>query len=259
MEITSYKPGTPSWIDLGSPNTDESAAFYGELFGWEVLPSMPDSGGYRICHYNGRPVAAFGVQTQSDVPPYWTTYVSVTDADATVKAVETAGGTVLLAPMEVPTQGRFAMFADPNGAVFSVWQPNQFAGAGVVNEPNTLTWNELTTRNTDRSIVFYSEVFGWTADAMPMGDGVNYTVWMLEGGPVGGMLPMGEMFPPEVPPFWQVYFSVADTDATLAKARELGGSVVDGPSDTPQGRMAVLRDPHGAMFAVIAMPPPSEG
>lgn len=253
MEITSYKPGTPSWIDLGSPNTDESAAFYGGLFGWDVQAAMPDSGGYRICHHNGRPVAAFGGQTQPDIPPYWTTYVSVSDADAATKAVETYGGTVLAPPMDVFTQGRMAVFADPNGAVFSVWQPKDFAGAGVVNEPNTLTWNELTTRDADRAIVFYSGVFGWTADAMPMGEGVDYTVWMVDGGPVGGMLPMGDMFPAEVPPFWQVYFSVVDTDATLAKARELGGSVLDGPTDTPQGRMAVLRDPHGAMFAVIAM------
>lgn len=257
MEMSSYKPGTPSWIDLGSPNIDESAAFYGELFGWEVLPAMPDSGGYRICHYNGRPVAAFGAQTQPDIPPYWTTYVSVTDADAVVKAVETAGGTVLATPMEVPTQGRLAVFADPNGAVFSVWQPDQFVGAGVVNEPNTLTWNELTTRKPDRAIVFYSEVFGWTADAQPMGEGVDYTVWMLDGGPVGGMFPMDDNFPPDMPPFWLVYFAVADTDATLARARELGGAVQMEPRDTPQGRMAVLRDPHGGVFAVIAMP--SEG
>jgi predicted enzyme related to lactoylglutathione lyase len=253
MEITSYKPGTPSWIDLGSPNTDESAAFYGTLFGWEVLPAMPDSGGYRMCHHNGRPVAAFGGQMQPDIPPYWTTYVSVTDADATAKAVETAGGRVLQAPMDVFDQGRLAVFADPNGAVFSVWQPNKFAGAGVVNEPNTLTWNELTTRKSDRAIVFYSEVFGWTANAMPGGEGVDYSVWMLDDGPVGGMLPMDDTFPPDLPPFWQVYFSVADTDATVAKAVELGGSVQMEPSSTPQGRMAVLRDPHGAMFAVIAM------
>ncbi|HEX4722302.1 MAG TPA: VOC family protein [Pseudonocardiaceae bacterium] len=254
MEMTSYKPGTPSWVDLGSPNIDESAAFYGALFGWEVLESMPDTGGYRICHLNGKPVAAFGSQTMPDIPPYWTTYVSVADVEATVKAVESAGGQTVLPPMDVFTQGRMAVFIDPTGAPISVWQPLEFVGAGFVNEPNTLSWNELTTRQTDRAIVFYSEVFGWTADAQPMGDGVTYTMWMLDGNPVGGMFPMDDSFPAEVPSHWMVYFSVEDTDATIAKAIELGGGVQVEPKDTPQGRLAILKDPHGALFAVIAMP-----
>lgn len=250
MEMTSYKPGTPAWIDLGSPNIDESAAFYGGLFGWEVLDSMPGSGGYRLCHRNGQPVAAFGGQTMPDVPPFWATYVSVTDVDATVKAVEASGGQVLLPALDVFTQGRMAVCADPNGAPFSLWQPNEFIGARLVNEPNTVTWNELTTRKPDRAIVFYSEVFGWTADAQPMGSGVTYTVWMLDGGPVGGMFPADD----DTPPHWLVYFAVADADATMRRAIQLGGAAVSQPRDTPQGRIVVLTDPHGAVFAVIAMP-----
>jgi predicted enzyme related to lactoylglutathione lyase len=218
---------------------------------------MPDSGGYRMCLLGGKPVAAFGAQTQPDMPPYWTTYISVSDADATAKAVETAGGTVVMAPFDIFDQGRMAVFADPTGAPFSVWQPNKFAGAGLVNEPGTFCWNELTTRRTDQAIVFYSDVFGWTADAQDMGDGNTYTVWLLDGQPVGGMFPMDESFPAEVPSHWMVYFAVADADATLAKARELGGSSVIDPKDTPQGRIVIMKDSHGATFAVIAMP--SEG
>ncbi|HEX9337745.1 MAG TPA: VOC family protein, partial [Pseudonocardiaceae bacterium] len=183
-----------------------------------------------------------------------TTYVSVSDADAVAKAVEAAGGQVVMPPFDVMKQGRMAVFADPTGAPFSVWQPNEFTGASFVNEPGALTWNELTTRGTDRAIAFYGEVFGWTTDSQPMGEGVTYTVWMLDGKPVGGMFPMDDTFPAGVPSHWLVYFAVADTDATLAKAVELGGSVVLEPKDTPQGRLAVLKDPHGAVFAVIAMP-----
>ncbi|HEX4703991.1 MAG TPA: VOC family protein [Pseudonocardiaceae bacterium] len=253
MEMTSYKPGTPSWVDLGSPNIEESAAFYSALFGWGVLPAMPDSGGYRMCHLHGKPVAAFGTQTMPDVPPFWTTYISVADADATAKAVEAAGGQTLVPVMDVFTAGRMAVFMDPTGAPISIWQPGDHIGASFVNEPGALSWNELTTRKTDEGTAFYTEAFGWTADPQPMGP-ITYTVWMLDGNPIGGMMPMDENWPAEVPSHWAVYFTVEDTDATVAKVVELGGSVVAPPQDIPQGRFAALRDPHGAAFSVIANP-----
>jgi predicted enzyme related to lactoylglutathione lyase len=206
-----------------------------------------------MCLLHGKPVAGLGPQMQPDIPPYWTTYVSVSDVDATVKAVESAGGQVMMPSMDVLTAGRMAVFADPTGAPFSVWQPGDHIGSSYVNEPGSLSWNELATRNPDQAIVFYSEVFGWTADAQPMGE-MAYTVWMLDGESIGGMMPMGDMFPPEVPPHWSVYFAVEDTDATVAKITSLGGSVVAPPMDIPQGRFAAVSDPHGAMFSVIALP-----
>jgi len=252
MEMTSYKPGTPSWVDLGSPNADESIAFYSGVFGWEIPEGPPEAGGYRMCLLHGKPVAGLGPQMQPDIPPYWTTYVSVSDVDATVKAVESAGGQVMMPSMDVLTAGRMAVFADPTGAPFSVWQPVDHIGSGYVNEPGSLSWNELATRNPDQAIVFYSEVFGWTADVQQMGD-MSYTTWMLDGEPVGGMMPMGDMFPPQVPPHWTVYFAVEDADATVAKITELGGSVIAPPTDIPQGRFAAVSDPHDAMFSVIAL------
>jgi predicted enzyme related to lactoylglutathione lyase len=252
MEMTSYKPGTPSWVDLGSPNTDESIAFYSGVFGWDIPEGPPEAGGYRMCLLHGKPVAGLGSQMQPDIPPYWTTYVSVSDVDATVKSVESAGGQVMMPTMDVLTAGRMAVFADPTGAPFSVWQPGDHIGSGYVNEPGAVSWNELATRDPDQAIVFYSEVFGWTADAQPMGD-MTYTVWLLDGNPVGGMMPMGEQWPAEAPSHWAVYFAVEDTDATVAKVTELGGSVIAPPTDIPQGRFAALSDPHGAMFSVIAL------
>jgi predicted enzyme related to lactoylglutathione lyase len=253
MEMTSYKPGTPSWVDLGSPNADESIAFYSGVFGWEIPEGPPEAGGYRMCLLRGKPVAGLGPQMQPDIPPYWTTYVSVSDVDATVKSVESAGGQVMMPTMDVLTAGRMAVFADPTGAPFSVWQPVDHIGSSYANEPGAVSWNELATRNPDQAIVFYSEVFGWTADAQQMGD-MAYTTWLLDGNPVGGMMPMGDMFPPEVPPHWSVYFAVEDADATVAKITSLGGSVLAPPMDIPQGRFAAVSDPHGAMFSVIALP-----
>jgi hypothetical protein len=257
MEITSYQPGTPNWVDLGSPDPEATAAFYGSLFGWDIQDAGPadvDTGGYRMCLRDGHPVAGIGGQEQPG-PPYWTTYVSVADVDAATKAVEVAGGQTVVGPMDVMRAGRMAVFADPAGAPFSVWQPKDHIGAGLVNEPGTVCWNELATRDTDAAATFYGDVFGWGGKGMSMG-GFTYTEWQLDGRSVGGMMPMGDMFPPEVPPHWTVYFAVADTDATVARVRELGGTVMMEPDDAPPGRLALVADPHGATFGLIALANP---
>lgn len=252
MEMSTYKPGTPSWVDLGSPDPTAAAAFYSGLFGWEVQDSLPEAGGYRLADLRGKPVAGIGPQMQPG-PPYWATYIAVADADATAKAVTAAGGQTFMAPMQVMDVGKMAAFADPTGAAFGVWQAGSHLGAGIVNEPNTMCWNELATRDPKAAMPFYRDVFGWEAKTSEMGD-VSYTEWQLDGRTVGGMIPMDdEHFPPEVPPNWAVYFAVDDTDATVAKAQQTGGSVLVPPTDIPVGRFSVLADPHGAVFSVIKL------
>jgi len=179
--------------------------------------------------------------------------VSVADADETAAKVTAAGGTVVVAPMDVMDIGRMAVFADPTGAVFGVWQPKSFTGADLVNEPNSLCWNEVLTRDADADKRFYPAVFGWGA-GRPSFEGApdTYTVWELDGKPVGGMMQMSdEYFPAEVPPHWSVCFAVADCDETVAKARELGATVTAEPMDMPIGRFAGLIDPQGASFTVM--------
>jgi predicted enzyme related to lactoylglutathione lyase len=195
---------------------------------------------------------------QEGQPTAWATYVSVADADQTADRVKAAGGSVMVSPMDVTDIGRMAIFADPTGAVFGVWQPKTFAGADLVNEPNSLCWNEVHTRDPERDKAFYSSVFGWAA-GRPSFEGApeSYTVWELAGKPVGGMMQMTEeMFPPDVPPHWSVCFAVADIDATVAKARERGATVVAEPVDMPIGRFAAVIDPQGAWFTL--MQPPAE-
>jgi predicted enzyme related to lactoylglutathione lyase len=256
MEMTSYKPGTPSWVDLGTTDPNAAAEFYGPLFGWTVQESQPNTGGYRIAELRGKPVAGIGplMQGQIDmgVPPNWSTYIATADADATGKAVAAAGGQTYMAPFDVMDVGKMGVFADPTGAAFGVWQAGTHLGAGIVNEPNTLCWNELQTREPDSAIPFYRDVFGWSANTQPMGPS-SYTEWQLEGKTVGGMMAMDENFPAEVPPHWEVYFAVDDTDATVKKAQDLGANVLVQPQDVPPGRFAVLQDPHGAVFAVIKL------
>jgi uncharacterized protein len=255
-ERTSYEAGTPSWVELSSPDLDSSIEFYGALFGWEVPESenAEQTGGYRLALKSGRPAAGMMPQMQEGQPPAWTTYVSVDDASATAAAVTDAGGTVLAEPMEVLDLGTMAIFADPTGAVFGVWQPGAFAGAGVVNEPGAISWNELNTRDLAAAKEFYGPVFGWTFEDNDMGEAGTYTTIKLGEDMVGGILDMNSRGVPEaVPAHWQAYFAVEDTDATLEKAKQSGGGVMVEPMEVPAGRFAILTDPHGAGFAVIAL------
>jgi uncharacterized protein len=256
-ERTSYTPGTPSWVDHGSPNLEASVDFYGALFGWDVPESenSEQTGGYRQAMVDNKPVSGMMPLMQEGQPPAWTTYISVEDAEATAAAVKEAGGSVMTEPMEVLDLGTMAIFVDPTGAVFGVWQPNTFIGAGLVNEPGALAWNELNTRDLAGAKSFYGAVFGWAFEDVEFPGGAgSYTTIELDGNPVGGILNMAERgVPEEIPPHWQVYFGVEDTDATIDRAKQRGANVMVEPIDVPAGRFSILIDPHGASFAVIAL------
>lgn len=252
--MTDYAPGTPSWVDLSAPDPDASAAFYGELMGWGTTEPAEQAGGYRMFEQDGQMVGGLTGQMQEAQPSAWTTYIAVTDADATAEKVRDAGGQVLFGPMDMTDTGRAAFFADPTGAVFGVWQAKAFGGADLVNVPNSVCWNEVLTRDAEADKAFYTAVFGWAA-GRPQFEGApeTYTVWELDGKPVGGMMEINEYFPPDLPPHWSVCFAVADCDATVAKARKLGATVRAEPMDMTIGRFAGLVDPQGASFAVMQM------
>lgn len=250
--ITEYAPGTPTWVDLASPDHEASASFYGELFGWEVQDPGPQFGGYKNFALRDTLVAGLAMVQGEGAPPMWTTYIATADADATAAKVTEAGGQVLFAPMDVMDLGRMAVFMDSVGAVFGVWQAGTHHGSGIVNEPGAPIWHELGTRDTDNAKEFYGHVFDWGAvdQKAPGGD---YTQWMLSGRSVGGMMHMGEQFPAGVPSNWMPYFAVEDCAEAVARATELGASVMMEPMEIEIGTFSVLGDPHGAMFAVIAM------
>ena len=253
---TEYAPGTPSWTDLASPDLAASQQFYGSLFGWtfdEQDTGSPDNP-YVMVQQGDRDVAGMMKLTPEmqagGMPPVWSTYVTVADVDAATKKVAGLGGTVVNGPMDVMDAGRMSVIADPAGAILCVWQAKASIGAQLVNEPVSLTWNELMTPDVGAVEAFYAGLFGWKGDTMDMGgDGPPYTVWLLGDGGVGGAMP-----PPMdgMPAFWGVYFSVADCDATVDRAKALGANVLNGPMDVPDvGRMAALMDPQGAAFSVL--------
>jgi hypothetical protein len=251
-----YPPGTPSWVDLSSPDPDASAAFYKELFGWEAVESEdPEAGGYRQFKLNGKSVAGLSPIWQEQQPPMWTTYVSVADADEAAGKIKDAGGQLFMEPFEVLDAGRMAVFADTTAAVCAIWQPKAHRGAEIVNRVGALGWNELQTRDLEKAKEFYSAVFGWRPETMDF-DGGEYTRWFLGERIVGGMIEIGEDWPPEMPSNWAAYFNVDDADETVAKAQATGGKLLEGPRDIPDlGRFAFLADRHGAAFAVIALVP----
>jgi uncharacterized protein len=253
MEIETYEHGVPSWVDLGTPDIAKATEFYSALFGWNVPTGPPEAGGYAIAELRGRAIAGLGPQMNPG-PPVWATYVNVDDTDAVVAKVAGAGGTAFMEPMDVLDVGRMAFFSDPQGATIGVWQPKLHKGAGIVNEPGTLTWNELVTTDTDGAAAFYAEIFGW--GALTHGEGAGaYTEFQVAGRSIAGMMAKTPEMPAEMPSYWGVYFAVADTDASAAQVTSLGGTIMMPPMDIEPGRFAIAIDPTGAMFSVIATKP----
>jgi predicted enzyme related to lactoylglutathione lyase len=247
-----YAPGTPIWVDLGTPDVAATAAFYGKLFGWEADILGPEAGGYGMLKSNGKIVAGIGPLQMEGQPSVWSTYLYSTDADVTAKAVVEAGGQVIVPPMDVMGQGRMAVFTDSTGAFISIWQPQEMLGAELFNEPVSLSWNELNSRDLAGSKAFYGKVFGYGSSSNDLGPHGEYVQWTIDGRTCAGGMTMPAQVPSDVPNFWLVYFAVENCDATVAQAQELGARVTVPPSDSPNGRFSVLIDPNGAPFAIIA-------
>ena len=284
-ERDGYTAGVPCWVDSAQPDPEAAVTFYGGLFGWEFEDTMPagSPGHYFIGRLGGRDVAAIGSQTETSPPtPVWNTYIWVESADKTAAKVKSAGGATFVEPFDVQDAGRMAVFADPTGAVFSVWQAGEFRGAQLVNGPGTWSWSDLNTRDMDAARDFYGAVFGWEADITEAGGDYvmlrrpGYGDFLEQSDPdlrsrlaaqqappgfedvVGWMVLMtSEQFSDDTPAHWGITFGVEDTDAAVDKAGELGAKVLVPPMDVPPVRIAVLADPQGAVFTVSKYTPPS--
>jgi uncharacterized protein len=257
---TEYKHGTFSWVDLGTTDPDAAKKFYGGLFGW-TFSDMPAGPGmtYSMCKMGAHDVAALfkmGPEMKG-VPSHWTSYVTVDNVDERTKKVVASGGKVIKEPFDVMDVGRMALVQDPSGGTLSFWQPKKHIGAGVVQDPGSLCWNELFSTNVDAAGKFYVQTVGWKTETMDMGPMGTYTLFQRPGegkeGNVGGMMAM----PPtmkDVPSHWLAYFAVADIDASTKKATDLGGKTVVPPTDIPNiGRFSIIRDPQGAVLALFKM------
>jgi uncharacterized protein len=274
-ERDGYIAGVPCWVDTSQPDPDAAAAFYGGLFGWEFEDAMPagSDGRYLIARIRGGAVAAVSSQPEgAPAQAAWNTYIWVEDADEAAATAREAGGSVLSEPFEVMDAGRMAVLADPEGAAFSVWQARAHRGARIVNEPGSLNFNILNTRDPQAAKRFYGALFGWTT--LDLGSGEFWTMKSYgdylevltpgtrertaELGAAGFEDVVAAITPitgHDASAHWSVTFSTDDADATAAKATELGGTVLVPPVDAPYSRLTVLRDPAGASFSATAFVP----
>jgi predicted enzyme related to lactoylglutathione lyase len=274
-----YPPGVSCFIDTERTDVDAAMAFYAELLGWSYKHVSPEGAPrFALAHIDGLDVAGIG-EARDGGAAAWNTYVSVESADAMVAKVEAAGGRTLVAPLDFGGAGRMAVFADPEGAVFRVWEPREAHGADLVNVPGSWHWSNLETRDADAAKAYYAAVFGWEYTDLDFGAGATTMIRVpgygehlealnpgtlarhKEGGaPEGFSDAIGWMQSPQDPDGparWTVTIAVAAADHAAARTAELGGTVLAEPFDVPYSRTTVIRDPDGAIITLSQFVPPS--
>ncbi|MBB5869988.1 putative enzyme related to lactoylglutathione lyase [Allocatelliglobosispora scoriae] len=246
---TTFPPGAPNWLDLGTTDVDGARDFYGEIFGWTLVDLGPEAGGYGFFLKDGKQVAGIGPATDADRGTSWSTYFATDDVDAVAARVETHGGKVIVPPEDVMDQGRMAVFTDPAGAFFSSWQPAAHHGAELVAAVGAMAWVELSTTDAAAAAAFYPAVLPASARDIEMGPGMTYTLLNVDDHAVAGIMQVESEAPR-----WGVYFDVADCDAVADRAISLGATEML-REDSPAGRMATLVDPQGGIFSIIKSNP----
>jgi predicted enzyme related to lactoylglutathione lyase len=231
MQVTSYTPGDFCWPELATTDQEAAKRFYTSLFGWTATDSdMGDGAAYTMLYKDGKDAAALYAlreeRSAAGLTPFWMSYVG--------------------------EHGRMAAVSDPTGASFGLWQPRKQIGARVMGEPGSFCWNELYTHDAARAKAFYAPLFGWRPDDVKISTPpYDYTAYMLGEIRVAGMMQIPSDWG-QVPSHWLVYFAVEDCDAAEKKARSLGAQSVFPPSEFPGiGRLAILKDPQGAAFALF--------
>ncbi|MDO5676436.1 MAG: VOC family protein [Propionibacteriaceae bacterium] len=257
--------GSPTWIDLGTTDLDKSMAFYRDLFGWDFTTTGPEFGNYQMIDA-GFPIGGLGLNMDMEgnldesLPVAWTIYLKTDDIAGALEKVAENGGTVFVPPMQIGDMGSMAIVAAPSGAAFGLWQSDTFDGFDTEGRPGASTWFETLTKDYDADAAFYAAVLGW--DNVPMqGDAGDseapdnygrYATNFAGEAATAGLCEANAWLPEGVPSFWRVYFKVEDADATVARIQELGGSLLDGPIDSPFGRVATVADSLGGSFQIIA-------
>jgi predicted enzyme related to lactoylglutathione lyase len=246
------------WYDVMTTDTKAAAKFYGDVIGW-TAEEHPMAGGGSYTVFSKGPAMVAGLMAIPEemraqgVPPCWSGYVSTDDVDAEARRVTAAGGAIKRPPTDIPNVGRFAVVADPGGAVFLLFKPNTTEAPKPVAPmtPGHMGWHELMAADLDREFKFYAGLFGWTKDrAVDMGAMGIYQTFATGGAPLGGMMTKCAQVPH---PCWSYYIAVESVAAAADRALTRGAQVVNGPMEVPGGAWIVqARDPQGAHFAMIS-------
>lgn len=256
-DVDKWDHGSFCWAELSTSDAESAKAFYSGLFGWEVDAREIPGGTYNLFQIEGKGVGACFEPPEGapSGPPNWKQYISVDDVDQATKSAEEAGATVVMAPFDVMGFGRMSSITDPTGADIHLWQTVEHAGWHIFGEENAPVWNELMVPDTEKASAFYETVFGWKGETQDWGSG-PYTTFTMGEKQVAGLFAT----PPDAagtPPMWTQYFSVADANASVEKAKELGGTqLYETRSLEKVGTFAGFADPQGAVFAIIQAEPP---
>ena len=234
------------WHDHGSGQPEKAQDFYTRLFGWKTESMQAGGMDYTMILADGKQQGGFWPPSGGDTPN-WVGHVLVQDVDDTAARAEAAGGSLIVGPTDAPAGRRFAIIRDPQGAIVSA-----YSSPGDTSPPEgVFGWDELLVDDIEAAKSFYSEVFGWTASDMDMGDGQSYTIFNS-----GDQQRAGGMSKPPgaeaMPSRWMPYILSSDVDAHAAKAKELGAQISLEPADVPGvGRLAILTDPTGVPFGLF--------
>jgi predicted enzyme related to lactoylglutathione lyase len=242
------------WHDLMTTDIDKAIAFYSDLFGWTIEEfDMGPAGKYKMIHAAGENHGGFvKLDAEGGVPPHWMCHCTVDDVDAAVARSEKAGGTTRVPATDIPTVGRYAVIADPQGASLSLYKPSSWSEESAAQPaPGTFCWHELLALDPEAEGKFHAEVLGWKISPVDMGPmGTYYLLKRNNEKDAGGMLQKPAASPG--PSAWIPYVAVADTRESTERVKELGGHVFMQPTDIPNvGRFSVFADPTGAVMAML--------
>jgi hypothetical protein len=259
--IDTHPPGAFCWLELSTSDQNAAKSFYGSLFGWtpKDFPMGPNDF-YTMFQLEERNTGAACTmrpeQRAQGVSPHWTIYIAVANVDEAAGRVAELGGKLMAPPFDVYDAGRMAVVQDPTGAFFDLWQSKAHSGLGIAGVHGTLCWADLMTPDVERAKSFYAGLLGWTIAASE-NDPSGY-LHIRNGEEFIGGMPPSSFSPPNTPPHWLAYIYVANCDETAAKCNQLGGKTLMAPMNIEKvGRMAVLADPQGAVFAAFATEGPA--
>ncbi|MEU9979077.1 VOC family protein [Streptomyces sp. NPDC051014] len=230
-----YTEGVPCWVDVQLPDVEAGKRFYGGLFGWTFEDA---GGGAAWARLDGAGVARLSRKRDGRMPTVWTVYFATPDIGDLARRILAAGGQIVNAPVPVRDLGTAALAADPQGAVFGLWQAAAHPGFGVRHAPGTFAWAQLYTSDTDAANVFYGQLF-------------NEALFGAGARPDFGRAPVTDVFAAGMPSQFVVHFRTGDVAAAVGAVLELGGRVQAPPFETSYGKVAVVTDNQGASFALL--------
>ncbi|WP_029009874.1 VOC family protein [Azospirillum halopraeferens] len=253
------------WYELMTTDPAAATAFHGAVAGWRgrdsgmpgfdyTLLSAGEAQGAPGCTDVGGVMALPEEACAAGARPGWLGYIAVDDVDATADRIWKAGGAVHRPPADIPGIGRFAVVADPQGAVFALFRPAPGSGDGAPpvppREPGRFAWHELVTDDHEAAFAFYADLFGWQAlDSVDIGPMGTYRIFGRDGEAMGGMMNRCEGMPG---PFWLYYVMVDGIDAAAERVKAGGGTVINGPMEVPGGSWIIqCLDPQHAPFALV--------